>query len=224
MPASDTDPLLPKHPAIPKRSPSSESVDRHSAHSQLNDRNRRDSEDENEGSQDEEDEPLRPESFYELIGMMAPDPQGRSPSNLEAAHGFYNQLCQHKRTVERKYRLYDIMIMVFLVMQIVLSAVFIVLGALNIDEHIAIAVLGAVSSVIAGVLALIRGQGLPNRLRMERDGLKKVILEADELYWDVTAGREVTFEDVKKIRDAYSTVLEDSRRNHPVSPTKTNMT
>lgn len=110
--------------------------------------------------------------------------------------------------------MFDAMIMVLIVMQIMLSAVFIILGSLNIDHHITIAVLGAVGTVIAGMLALVKGQGLPNRLRMERDGLRKVIFEAEELYWDVGAGRSVTFDEIRKLRTAYLAVLEDARRNH----------
>lgn len=54
---------------------------------------------------------------------------------------------------------------------------------------------------MAGTLALMKGQGLPNRLRMTRAGLRKVIFEAEELYWDVTAGRSVRFVDIRKIRE-----------------------
>lgn len=203
MSTSESEPLLPKRSISPTREPPHHSND--SQTSQSGDC---------EDGDTQDSDPLQPDGFYELIGMKS-HPRGESPSNLEAAHGFYGQMCRDKRRVERKYRVYDIIIWVLLVSQIVLSAIFILLGALNVDQHIAIATLGGVSSVIAGVLALIRGQGLPNRLRMERDGLKKVILEADELYWDFRAGREVTYEDVKKIRDAYESVLEDAWRNHP---------
>ena len=222
MSASETDLLLPKRPLIPTRT-SGGSVHRHDDQGSFSrspeDSPSRDHAFHNRDSQErdspEDSAPLQPDDFYELIGMKVPNAQAKTSRNLEAAHGFYSQVCQEKRVVERKYRLYDMVILFLLVMQILLSAVFIVLGALNIDQHITIAVLGAISSVIAGVLALMRGQGLPNRLRMERDGLRKVILQADELYWDVGAGREVTYENVKKIRDAYSAVLEDARRNHP---------
>lgn len=228
MSQSETDPLLPKHPTDSRRNSSASRGD-HADYVRLQRRGSTstgssrdanchhgsDHSDSGHGDSDPDSAPLRAEDFYELIGMKVPEPHGKTPSNLEAAHGFYGQMCQKKRRIERKYRFYDLVVMFFLIMQLLLSAVFIVLGALNIDQHIAIAVLGAVSSIIAGVLALMRGQGLPNRLRMERDGLTKVILEADELYWDVGAGREITYEDVRKLRDAYSSVLEDAGRNHP---------
>lgn len=223
MSASETDPLLPKRPTSFKRNSSSAGNDQTNGHlayrpdegNSMPSGNESDNSD-TEGSDTVRDSaPLSTEAFYELIGMKVPDPHGKTPSSLEAAHGFYGQVCKEKRLVEKKYRLYDLVTIFFLIVQILLSAVFIVLGALNVDQHVAIAVLGAVSSVIGGTLALMRGNGLPNRLRMERDGLKAVILEADELYWDVGAGRSVTYGDVKKLRDAYSTVLEDARKNHP---------
>ena len=50
---------------------------------------------------------------------------------------------------------------------------------------------------------------------MERDGLRAVLLQADELYWDAAANRDITYGDVKKVRDAYSKVVKDATRNHP---------
>lgn len=223
MPELETDPLLPKRTSSSEDTPTSSSCTYDHNQQQSAIRNaiiptsRHDtSNDQASGVERTEDSaPLQPSDFYELIGMKVPVTQGKAPNNLEAAHGFYSQVCAQKRFIERKYRLYDIVIMFLLITQIFLSAVFIILGALNVDQHITIAVLGAVSSVIAGVLALMRGQGLPNRLRMQRDGLKRVILAADELYWDVGAGREVRYQDVRALREAYEGVLEDARRNHP---------
>lgn len=159
--------------------------------------------------------PLTPPAFYESIGMNAPSNDGTPPKSLEAMHGLYSHICKRERLVERKYRAYDAIATIFLIAQILLSAIFIVLGALNTDHHIAIAVLGAVGTLITGTLAMMKGQGLPNRLRMERDELKKVIFEADELYWDVGAGKQVTYADVKKVREDYLNVVEDAAKNHP---------
>lgn len=67
----------------------------------------------------------------------------------------------------------------------------------------------------SSVLALMKGQGLPNRLRQTRDSLRMVIFEAEELYWDAKSGRPVLYKDVKKIREDYLGVLEQARQNHP---------
>ncbi|KAF2770281.1 hypothetical protein EJ03DRAFT_326675 [Teratosphaeria nubilosa] len=83
------------------------------------------------------------------------------------------------------------------------------------DHHVPIAVLGAVSVGIAGCLALIKGQGLPMRIRMERDALWEVQLEAEELHWKLAAGGAVKFSDVKRIWSRYVQVERDSSLSHP---------
>ncbi|KAI9685109.1 MAG: hypothetical protein M1820_010838 [Bogoriella megaspora] len=160
--------------------------------------------------------PLTEPDFYELMGMKPPTEKGEIPKKLNANHGLYTTIVEKYGYYNKKYTIYDILVYTFLILQIILSAIFIVLGALrNIDSHTAVATLGAVSTVIGGVLALMKGQGLPNRLRMTRAGLSKVIFEAEELYWDVGAGRPVYFSDIKKIREDYLRVLEEANRNHP---------
>lgn len=159
--------------------------------------------------------PLKLNEFYELVGMVPPDKDGKPPKNLEAPHGLYAYIRQKERNVARRYQTYDYVMTCLLIVQLILSAIFIVLGAINVDHHVTIAALGAVSTVVAGILALAKGQGQPNRYRMERDGLRKVLFEADELYWDVNAGRNVIFSDIKKLREGYLKVVSDAQKNHP---------
>lgn len=100
--------------------------------------------------------------------------------------------------------------------QIIIGAIFIVLGALRDPRtYLAIAILGAVSTAVGGALALMKGQGLPNRLRQARDQMRNVVFEAEELYWDFRSGRPIIYSDIKKIREDYLRVLEEMRKNHP---------
>lgn len=148
--------------------------------------------------------------------MAKPDHETNlPPKDWETYHGFYRLVRHRERSVGQRYRFYDIFVSGLLVVQLVLSAVFIVLGSINSIHHITITVLGAISTLTAGILALVKGQGLPTRLRMERDGLRDVLLQTKELYWNAGANRPVTFEDVKKVRDAYHKVVNDAARNHP---------
>jgi hypothetical protein len=163
-----------------------------------------------------EDAPLSTDDFYKLIGMRQPTSKGQIPKELGTKNGLYGRIRGSLEYVQTKYRIFDIATYVFLVLQILLSAIFIVLGSLTrIDSHLPIVILGAISTVIAGVLAVMKGQGLPNRLRQTRDGLRNVIFEAEELYWDVNAERKVWFKDIIKLREDYLRVMEDARRNHP---------
>lgn len=160
--------------------------------------------------------PLTQADFYELMGMKAPISKTEKPRELQTPHGLYGTILHRLAHVQNQYRAFDILAYAALILQLVISAVFIVLGSLTqLDSHIAIAVLGAVSTVIAGGLALMKGQGLPNRLRQTRDSLRNVKFEAEELYWDVGADREVFYKDIKRLREDYLRVMEEARKNHP---------
>jgi len=165
---------------------------------------------------DDDTEPLSPHAFYLLIGMQAPNDRGERPKHLAAEHGVYHDIHHAYEYINTKYRIFDVLTYVLMILQLLLSAVFIVLGSLkSVDSHVAISVLGALSTVIAGSLALMKGQGLPNRLRQLRDGLENVIFEAEELYMDFAAGRELFYRDIVKLREDFLRVMEEGRRNHP---------
>lgn len=166
---------------------------------------------------DDDKTPLSKDHFFELMGMHRPTPSGDPPKELATPHGLYKKIRANKSYVQTKYRIFDVLQYIFLALQLLLSAVFIVLGSIRGDVHIPVAVLGAVSTVIGGILALMKGQGLPNRLRQTRDDLNNVLLAAEELYWDVAADQPVLFEDVKKIREDYFRVCVNARKNHPDS-------
>jgi hypothetical protein len=205
--ASETDPLLSKHPAVTRR----RDLSNHNSFSIAPQPTP------NNNEADAESEPLSQQDVYTLLGMAPPTANNTTPRHLESAHGFYGQLLKSERRAAHQYRLYDVAIIFLMIVQLCISAVFVVLGSLpNLDRHhVAVASLGAIGTVVAGMLALMRGQGLPNRLRMERDALRKVVYETEELYWDTRAGREVDFADVERLRDAFAAVVDDSRKNHP---------
>ncbi|OQN98230.1 hypothetical protein B0A48_15506 [Cryoendolithus antarcticus] len=160
-------------------------------------------------------ERLNSHDFHILIGLRPQDPDFTWPSTVPA-HSLYHSINHAYSYVNWKYRIFDIATYVLLALQVLLAAIFIVLGSLtSLDSHVAIAVLGAISTVIGGVLALMKGQGLPNRLRMMRDNLRDVKFEAEEMYWDFQAGRRVCYGDVRKLRDNFVRVMDEARRNHP---------
>lgn len=160
--------------------------------------------------------PLSKPHFYELIGMNPPD-DGRMPKKLATKNGLYETVQKHYKYIQTKYRAFDVAQYMMMALQLLLSAVFIILGSIRSNYHIAIAVLGAISTVVAGALALMKGQGLPNRLRQVRDDLQNVLFEAEELYWDVAADRPVLFKDVKRLRENYMAVKVAANKNHPDS-------
>ncbi|KAI5367406.1 hypothetical protein Slin15195_G025340 [Septoria linicola] len=165
---------------------------------------------------DDDPKPLTKEHFYELMGMHPPHGSLLMPKQLAVHGGLYSKIGAHLRYIQTKYRVFDVATYVLLVLQLLLSAVFIVLGSLtSVDSHVAIAILGAISVTVAGVLALMKGQGLPNRLRQTRDDLATVVFEAEESYWDVAADRHFLCSGVRQLREDYMRVLVEARKSHP---------
>ena len=160
--------------------------------------------------------PLSTEDFNDLMGLNEPTGSKEGMGQIAKPHGLYAKMYGRMRSEHHRYRAFAIAVYVFLVLQLVIAAVFIILGSLpNFHAHIVIAILGAISTVIAGALGLMQGQGLPNRLRQVRDNLRNVLFEAEELYWDMRSGRPVLYKDIKKIREDYLRVLEEQRTNRP---------
>lgn len=160
--------------------------------------------------------PLSNEDFYSLIGIRIPTSPTDGIEQLVQPNGLYSKIYRQMRYNNRKFKVFDIAAYALLFVQIVISAIFIILGSLHhVDTHLTIAILGAVATLISGALALMKGQGLPNRLRQTRDSLRDVMFEAEELYWDVKSGRPVLYKDIKKIREGYLRVLVQARQNHP---------
>lgn len=52
-------------------------------------------------------------------------------------------------------------------------------------------------------------------MRQERDALWEVQIEAEELHWQVAAGRPVSFRDVKQVWNHFVQVKKISALNHP---------
>ncbi|KAK4951011.1 hypothetical protein LTR10_011004 [Elasticomyces elasticus] len=181
------------------------------------------SRDERESMTDIEDtgfddrQPMTPSAFYKMIGLKQPKDQSYIAclADLEEGGGLYHDIRTNHEHMHRVFFYFECCIYAALLGQILLSANFIVVGAMHGEHRIAIAVLGACSVTLAGVLALIKGQGLPMRLRIERDALWEVQLQAEELHWQVAAGQPVLFSDVKKIWSRFVQVKKDASMNHP---------
>ncbi|RMY75400.1 hypothetical protein D0863_02606 [Hortaea werneckii] len=156
----------------------------------------------------EDSAPLSDTDFYRLIGMRPPDAAHQNPGELAIQQGLYDRIQHQLQYIQRKYRVYDVLTYALLGLQLLMSAVFIVLGSLSeVDSHIAIAA----------------GQGVPNRLGRIRDSLRNVAFEAEELYWDVRANRAVYFRDIVGLREDFLRVMEDAGNHHPDTWNSTTM-
>ena len=81
------------------------------------------------------------------------------------AAGIYAEILRHAHTRSMQHRLLGSLLYMLYFMQILIGATLTALGPGAADRSVAITILGACNTVIAGLLALIKGQGLPERLR-----------------------------------------------------------
>ncbi|KAF2002912.1 hypothetical protein P154DRAFT_561734 [Amniculicola lignicola CBS 123094] len=136
--------------------------------------------------------------------------------DLESNSGLYPTILseEHKTTIY--LTLYKTLTSGGLVVQLLLSALLILLAAVPSHHPIAIALFGALNGVITGVLALVGGKGLANRLMQYRDGLKALREDIEWVEREVEVGmREVRYGEVVGLRERYEEVKGDERGNRP---------
>jgi hypothetical protein len=140
----------------------------------------------------------------------------RKPDAHSYETSVYYSLKREETKAKRLYVLYDVVTYVCLIAQLIIAAVLIILGALNADYHIAIATLGAVTGVITGILSMIRGQGLPQRLMRYADALRRVREKIEFTERELVAGvRTVTYGECLQLRTDYENIRDDETKNHP---------
>lgn len=116
--------------------------------------------------------------------------------DLEAARstarGLYKQVIQIQLWRNRQYHLIESIFYFCLGTQIVLGACLAALGPFSSSHGRAITVLGVINSSLAGILALLKGQNLPDRLRKDRFEMRKVqdYIEETEIRLQAIEGRE----------------------------------
>ncbi|KAK0619989.1 hypothetical protein B0T14DRAFT_398776, partial [Immersiella caudata] len=90
------------------------------------------------------------------------------------ATGMYAATLQAQRSKQIMYMLIQIMVYSSHFMQIIVGASLTALGPSAGQHTITITILGALNTIIAGVLALVKGQGLPERLRHDKAEFRKL--------------------------------------------------
>lgn len=136
--------------------------------------------------------------------------------DLESNMGLWRRICQEEVQTRVSYSTYNTIVIAGLIAQLVLSAVLIVLGALPHDYHIAIAVLGSLNGVITGILALLKNQGLPERLQRYQEAIRDVRKEAERLARELESGRfEVKTEEVDELFEKFDKAQRDAQSNRP---------
>ncbi|OQU98433.1 hypothetical protein CLAIMM_04222 [Cladophialophora immunda] len=131
------------------------------------------------------------------------------------AKGFYWMVHTAERSAMVQYHIVNWLINVLLIMQAALSAVFVALGAAGNKYQTPVAILGAVNGVITGVLAIIKGQGMPARFYQHASGLREVLREIGRLERTVASGGTATREDCASLYAMYDRVQKEYDANYP---------
>lgn len=163
--------------------------------------------------------------FRHAIGINASPLSTNGINDIESArkkpNGLYAEVIRIRHMREIQFHVVDILYYTVVIAQILIGAVLASLGSLAKIHPTAITILGVVNASIAGILALLKGQGLPDRLRKDEFQMKRVqdFIESEDirlaLQNDITTHElEQT---VQNIFDAYNRARDTAEMNRPSS-------
>lgn len=112
--------------------------------------------------------------FRKAIGINVESHTDDLESARKGATGIYKEIIGIQRWRSRQYRIVEILYYIVLGAQICIGATLTALGPQSQLHAKAITILGVVNTSIAGILAMLKGQGLPDRLRKDEYEMKKV--------------------------------------------------
>jgi hypothetical protein len=130
------------------------------------------------------------------------------------------KLKSEERSQRAQYQLFNILFNLLTISQVIIGAVITALGPSGDQHMLEITILGAFNTTIAGLLALLKGRGLPQRLRRNMSELGKVLdyIEEQKILLRHSSkgiskdGIEPLIRDVLK---RYATAEEIIERNQP---------
>ncbi|KAL3493938.1 hypothetical protein BJX62DRAFT_234793 [Aspergillus germanicus] len=157
-----------------------------------------------------------------------PEPPGAqnntSPENTFRADT--RTLCAQLKAQETRktyfHLLFEIVFNALSILQLMVGATITALGPLAANQKVPITILGAINTVIAGILALMKGRGLPQRLRKDLAEIRKVQMYITEAENNLkSAERDQANRDVRALVDEafarYRVMLDIIEMNHPDS-------
>jgi hypothetical protein len=95
-------------------------------------------------------------------------------SARKGAKGLYKEVIKQQTRRSRQYIFVELVFYLALGAQIIIGATLTALGPISRLHARAITILGIVNTATAGLLALLKGQGLPDRLRKDEYEMRKV--------------------------------------------------
>lgn len=159
------------------------------------------------------------QTFRTILGINAIPPTADRPAvNI----GTYKRIVDAELKARVQYYSAASIINTGLLAQIVIAAALTALGASD-GSRIAITVLGAVNTIIAGGMTYLKGQGLPERILAYANGLRKVreLLEERERQFmrpDCTLDVDRETRDIVRMYEAVRQKAEDSYLREQAGP------
>jgi hypothetical protein len=162
--------------------------------------------------------------FRKAIGINVDETGTQDPESArKGARGLYAQIIRIQTSKNRQYYFVEWLYYLAIGAQILIGATLASLGPLSRLHPIAITILGIVNTTTAGVLALLKGQGLPDRLRKDEYQMRKVqdFIEETDIRLAVMPRDTFTTEEldqaVQQIFENYNTARDTSEMNRPSS-------
>ena len=139
-----------------------------------------------------------------LLGRPAPNP------------GIYKRTIKDEKDIQFKLRLSSYIVNVLFLLQIVVGAALTALGAAK-GSTIAVTILGAVNTVVAGILTYLKGQGLPTRFEQNLHLLRTLREHIEEREREFTEHDCILDVDevVQSIIQMYKEVRQTAKDNAP---------
>ncbi|QSZ32163.1 hypothetical protein DSL72_001734 [Monilinia vaccinii-corymbosi] len=159
------------------------------------------------------------------INVPIPLPATSPPSDLEAlrrnAYGIYKSVLTQQSKFSLQYHFIEGVYYFSLLSQIVIGGILASFSELSQTHPKAVTTLGVVSSSLAGVLGILKSQGLPDRLRKDEFEMRKVqdFIEECDTRLAVGWGEQISDAEVddliKEVFDRYGVARDTAEMNRP---------
>jgi hypothetical protein len=186
----------------------------------------------NSSSEEISQDPLQ--IFHSALGIPDPKPpkpskkkdasQKEPPKLASANEGVYKKVLSSERTARYKYYFCSWVVTIAMFLQIIVGASVTAFGAGS-ASHVLITAFGAANTALASLLAVLKSQGLPNRIRQDWNGwreLREYIEEQERRLDLIISGKiEGSKEDldvwkmVRTIEERYRAVRGSIETNRP---------
>ncbi|KAF7587690.1 hypothetical protein BBP40_006876 [Aspergillus hancockii] len=135
----------------------------------------------------------------------------------EGTRTIYNRLIRKERHERGQYELIDAIYNILAILQVMIGASITALGPYGDKYMLAVTVLGAVNTTIAGLIALLKGRGLPQRPRKNMVELRKArkYIEEQRLLRECGNGSDDVNSLMKEAIKRYNLAEDIIERNQP---------